>query len=237
MKALILNSGIGSRMGDLTTTIPKCMIDLGNGETIIERQIEILARQGITEIVITTGPHKDLLEGYLTGYFSQINFKFVHNPLYSQTNYIYSILLAANELREDVVLLHGDLVFEEGVLEAILREKESSVVVCEKLPLPKKDFKAVIKGGKVQAIGTEFFDEALACQPLYKLNKEDWLKWLEQIKVYCEKGQVNCYAEKALNEQLDEIAIYPFYIGDALCREIDNIEDLNKIRAYLRGMK
>ena len=55
MKALILNSGTGSRMGDLTRTHPKCMTDLGNGETILQRQLRLLSEAGIREIVITAG--------------------------------------------------------------------------------------------------------------------------------------------------------------------------------------
>lgn len=47
MKAIIFNSGIGSRMRHLTKNNPKCMIKLYNGETIFERQIRILSSCGI----------------------------------------------------------------------------------------------------------------------------------------------------------------------------------------------
>ena len=42
MKALILNSGTGSRMGDLTRTHPKCMTEIGGGETILSRQLTLI---------------------------------------------------------------------------------------------------------------------------------------------------------------------------------------------------
>lgn len=35
MKVLILNSGMGSRMGVLTKEHPKCMTDLVGGETVL----------------------------------------------------------------------------------------------------------------------------------------------------------------------------------------------------------
>ena len=47
MKALIFNSGLGSRMGELTNNNPKCLVKLYNGETILERQIRILSELGI----------------------------------------------------------------------------------------------------------------------------------------------------------------------------------------------
>lgn len=37
MKALILNSGLGSRMGVYTKEHPKCMTDLVGEETILSR--------------------------------------------------------------------------------------------------------------------------------------------------------------------------------------------------------
>ena len=39
MKALILNSGKGSRMGNLTKDHPKCMTELASMETILSRQL------------------------------------------------------------------------------------------------------------------------------------------------------------------------------------------------------
>ena len=42
MKALILNSGLGKRMGTLTSEHPKCMTELSVGETIVSRQLRQL---------------------------------------------------------------------------------------------------------------------------------------------------------------------------------------------------
>ena len=55
MKALILNSGIGKRMGALTSEHPKCMTEIDEHETILSRQLKQLQQCEITELVITTG--------------------------------------------------------------------------------------------------------------------------------------------------------------------------------------
>ena len=55
MKALILNSGLGSRMGVLTSEHPKCMTEISSHETILSRQLKQIAEAGIEEVVITTG--------------------------------------------------------------------------------------------------------------------------------------------------------------------------------------
>ena len=64
MRALILNSGLGSRMGDETKTHPKCMTKINDKDTIISRQLKVLKRNGIKDIIITTGPFEDKLIDY-----------------------------------------------------------------------------------------------------------------------------------------------------------------------------
>ena len=51
MIALLLNSGLGSRMGDETKEHPKCMTSITEKETIISWQVKLLERVGITEAV------------------------------------------------------------------------------------------------------------------------------------------------------------------------------------------
>ena len=53
MKALILNSGMGTRMGALTAQQPKCMTDISSRETILSRQLRQIVHAGIQEVVIT----------------------------------------------------------------------------------------------------------------------------------------------------------------------------------------
>ena len=80
MKALILNSGLGSRMGDLTKEHPKCMTEIGNGETIVSRQLKMLSEAGIREIVMTTGVFADILREYCDGLGLPVQITYVLNP-------------------------------------------------------------------------------------------------------------------------------------------------------------
>ena len=88
MKALIFNSGIGKRMGEMTKNSPKSMVKLLNGETIFERQIRLLSECGIKDIVVTTGPFEEQLVAISKKEaYKDIKFTFVHNDLYDKTNY------------------------------------------------------------------------------------------------------------------------------------------------------
>ena len=123
--------------------------------------------------------------------------------------------------------MHGDLVFESQVMEAVIDNENSCMAVSSTLPLPEKDFKAVINNGQIEKVGIEFFDNAMAAQPLYKIKKEDWLVWLANIEKFCEADNRKCYAENAFNEVSDKCKIYPCDVQDMLCAEIDTPEDLS----------
>lgn len=237
MKALILNSGKGTRMAPLTDRQPKCLTELRPGETILSRQLRQLSEAGIGEVVLTTGPFPGVLEGYCTSLDLPLRYTFVRNPDYETTNYIYSIYLARAGLEDDLLLLHGDLVFETEVLRQALEQEHSCMAVSSTAPLPEKDFKAVIEDGRIKAVGVELFEGAQAAQPLYHLKKADWQIWLSRIAGSCESGQRNCYAEKALNEVTDRLALYPLDVRNMLCGEIDQPEDLAAVAAKLREVE
>ena len=237
MKALILNSGIGSRMGVLTKEHPKCMTEITGSETILSRQLKMLLDVGIRDVVITTGYFDSVLEEYCDSLELPLNIVFVKNPLYESTNYIYSIFCAREYLDDDIILMHGDLVFEDRVFEKLLEVEESSMTVSSTLELPQKDFKAVVKNGLITKVGIEFFDNAMAAQPLYKLLKDDFKVWLNSIIEFCENNNVNCYAENAFNTVSDTCKIVPLDVKNMLCSEIDNTQDLAIVSAKLKEIQ
>lgn len=235
---MILNSGLGKRMGILTNEQPKCMTEISQTETILSRQLKQLAEIGITDVVMTTGPYSNILMEYCHSLDLPLQISFVNNPDYAKTNYIYSIYYARSYLKDDdILLMHGDLVFENRVLDMVLDSQTSCMTVSSSLELPEKDFKAVISDGEIRKVGVEFFDSAVTAEPLYKLLEEDWRKWLDEIVRFCENGQIQCYAENALNEISGECHIKPVDFHNALCAEIDTTEDLAVVSAKLHDVE
>ncbi len=244
MKALILKSGQGTRMGDITINQPKCMTHIYNGDSILSRQLKQLKDIEVNDVVITTGYYHEKIQKYCKNLNLGLNIEFVKNEKYAETNYIYSIYKAMEYIKDDdIILMHGDLVFENEVLSKVVESTKSVMTISSTKPLPEKDFKAVIKEKveddlekklditerKILKVGVEFFNHAYYAQPLYKLLKEDAKVWLEKIKEYCESGEkekINCYAEKAFNEISEKCNIYPYDIRDRLCAEIDDPNDL-----------
>ncbi len=237
MKALILNSGLGSRMGVLTSEHPKCMTEISPKETILSRQLTLIAQAGISEVVMTTGYYDAVLVRYCESLDLPLHFTFVRNPIYDQTNYIYSIYCAREYLDDDIILMHGDLVFENEVFERVIASPDSCMTVSSTMPLPEKDFKAVIQDGQVLKVGIEFFNDAMEAQALYHLKRDDWHLWLNKIIEFCDAGQTKVYAENALNELNGAANIRALDVRNLLCAEIDNPEDLAIVTAKLKEIE
>ena len=233
MKVIILNSGMGTRLGDLTKNNPKSLVNLNSGETIFSRAVSILSDFDVDEFIVTTGYLSDVLMEYSIRMFWDVNFTFVHNPEYDKTNYIKSIDLIG-DLNDDVILLHGDLVFDRNVAELVINSNESCVVVDSTIEIPQDDFKSKVIDGEVKYIGVDYFEsDAIACQPFYKLKNEDWRMWKDKIREFCFKGNVNVYAENAFNEITDELTIKALDLKGLLCMEVDTEEDLVKVKEIL----
>ena len=237
MKALILNSGMGSRMGVLTSEHPKCMTEISPRETILSRQLTQLAEAGVKQVVITTGLFEQVLKDYCASLDLPLEYTFVHNPDYRITNYIYSIYLAREVLDDDILLMHGDLVFENEVLDKVLASETSCMTVSTTLPLPEKDFKAVLRDGKVVKVGVNFFEDAAAAQALYRLKRDDWKKWLSEIEAFVDGGKLTVYAEEALNALDGAADIAALDVRDLLCAEVDDPQDLAVVSRRLKEVE
>lgn len=249
MIALLLNSGLGTRMGDETREHPKCMTTISDTETIISWQVKCLERVGVTEAVVTTGHLANALEDYLRSLDTSIRFHFVHNPRYRETNYIYSMYLARELLSgQDVLSLHGDLVMHPDVLVKLLASPVSAVTVDSTLPLPEKDFKGRLRDGRLMEVGVNVFgptlradstwnagnlpayakwveDPCVELQPAYRILAADFDRWMQQIGRFIAEGNDRVYAENAFNAVWEEIPVYPLDVQGLLCAEIDNQED------------
>jgi len=234
MKVIILNAGTGKRLGSLTKHNPKCLIKITDKETILDLQLKTFNECNLVDLVMLTGPFEDKIKTYISENYPTLNVQYMQNPVYNKTNYIYSIYLLKDVINDDVILLHGDLIFSKLILEQLINSKEKNCVpVNKEIKTPKKDFKALIVNEKIIRIGVDIFGPNCAfLAPLYKLSKQFFKIWLNQIEKFIKQNKVDCYAEDALNEILDKLDLKPIYIDDIGCMEIDDFEDLEVIKKY-----
>lgn len=230
MKAFIFNSGSGTRLKDLTANNPKALVRMKTGETILGRQIRLLANAGIKDFVITTGPFHTQIENFVKAY-KHLNFTLIHSDNYATTNSIYSMYVSRSAFDDDFIIIHGDLVFDEMIVKDVLAAKENNLVLINKsIPKPPKDFKGRVDNGYLREISVNIFDEdCFALQPFYKLTKETIKLWLHEIESFIKREDVKVYAENALNLILKQDLVKTFNYDTYYVDEIDNLEDYERV--------
>ena len=82
MKAMILAAGFGKRLMPLTQDTPKPLLKVGN-ESLIQRNINFLIKNGFSDIVINISYLGDLIEDHIKNVFpnSNILFSYEDRPL------------------------------------------------------------------------------------------------------------------------------------------------------------
>ena len=110
MKALILAAGRGSRMDDQTANQPKCFSKV-SGKSLLEWQIESLTAGGIQQITVVTG--------YLSEMFPKSGIDKVHNPRWSSTNMVRSLLCAEALFSSGVIVSYSDIIYGKSIVEKL----------------------------------------------------------------------------------------------------------------------
>ena len=67
MRALLLAAGLGKRLQPLTNNWPKCLMPI-NKRPLLEYWLEILRQQNISDIVVNTHHHSNIVKGFLNQY-------------------------------------------------------------------------------------------------------------------------------------------------------------------------
>ena len=213
MKAIMLAAGLGSRISELTNSVPKAMIKISN-KYIFEIVIDKLIETGINDLIIVIGYKADLLKTEINKIYKNVNFKisYVRNEDYASTNTMYSLWLAKEKLNCPFLFLHGDLIFNHKMLDNFVKSKYSnSILVDKRFPLDWDDAMKVISHNRKLkymskqitlnemdgiAIGVYKFDlrgsKALFSVISNLINKKVYSSWVsEAINILSKKIDIN----------------------------------------------
>lgn len=107
-KAIILSAGIGSRMGEITKTIPKVMLELA-GKPLLQYNIELLKEYGVKEICINLHHIPESIKNYFEdGSKYEVKIHYNYEPLLLGTAGALSAF--KNILTEDFFVIYGDVI-------------------------------------------------------------------------------------------------------------------------------
>ena len=237
MQALILAAGMGSRLKDLTADNTKCMVKV-NGVTMIERMLNQLENKAFSKIIIVTGYEGQKLIDFIETLDISTPIEFINNPIYDQTNNIYSLWLAKDKLlKEDTVLLESDLIFEDSVLDALLDDSRSTLALVDKyeswmdgtvVKLDEDDsISAFVPGKKFVYRDIDSYYKTVN---IYKFSKEfSTTHYVPFLDAYTQALGRNEYYEQVLRviTLLDDPAIKAKRLDGQKWYEIDDVQDLD----------
>ena len=112
-RTIHLAAGQGTRLRPITDDRPKPLVELG-GTSLLERNVSTLRACGVTDQLAVTGYRADQIR--------DLDIKTTHNPVYDETDMVYSLYCAEEQFPEkrDLLISYGDIVYEQGVVEALL---------------------------------------------------------------------------------------------------------------------
>ena len=234
MKGVILAAGVASRLHPFTRTRPKCLLPMG-GSTLLGRTLDNLEAAGVRDIVIVTGYLEDQIRRYVGEGFSHLRVTFVTNEVYASTNNIYSLWLAKDEVvRDGMVLLDGDILFDHHILTALLESGHPDVLAVKTgSVLGEEEIKVEVDADRrVRTIGKHIppgqaFGESIGIEVFSPSALAGLYRALENKVVH--EGAVDVFYEAAFQDWIDDGGtITAVDIGARLAIEIDTIDDFRK---------
>ena len=122
LKVVILAAGEGTRLRPYTLDRPKCMVEI-DGVSLIDRQLEVLKSEGIDDIVIIGGYKSEMLK--------RGDIKLKVNARYFETNMVWTLFSAEEELEGDIIVSYGDIVYSKNILKALIKSKADIAVTID----------------------------------------------------------------------------------------------------------
>jgi choline kinase len=242
MQAIILAAGLAKRLRPLTDTTPKCLLEV-NGKNLLHRTIDNVVANGITDFVFVTGYREEMIKDYLKENFPGLNIQFISNHDFANNNNSYSLWMTKDFIKEDIILLDSDILFDKGIIKELLDSKHENCLAVnfeteldeEQIKVVLDDNKKILEISKVtdlkksagESIGIERFSFAFM-QELYKVLDRKITK----------ENNVNEFYEKSFEEviQSDKNAgdernsIYAIDVSHYKCMEIDTVEDYERAK-------
>jgi L-glutamine-phosphate cytidylyltransferase len=122
MRGIILAAGRGSRLNGNGSDMPKCLVTVG-GETLLSRNARLLRAAGVQDLTIVVGCAADTVRR------SMPDAAFVENPIFSETNSLYSLWLSRQYLTEGFIVMNCDVLVHPQLIVDLLTAKHEDALL------------------------------------------------------------------------------------------------------------
>ncbi|NLY75095.1 MAG: phosphocholine cytidylyltransferase family protein [Firmicutes bacterium] len=125
--AVILAAGLGSRLKNRTSQIPKGFITVG-GKSLIEQSVSKLLKSGIEKILIGTGHAAEHYDRFARNYSGTV--VCVRNEKYAETGSMFTLYNMKDFIDDGFLLLESDLLYDRRGLTILQELTEPDVILA-----------------------------------------------------------------------------------------------------------
>ena len=237
MKGLVLAAGPGRRLHPLTEELPKTLLPLDDGRTILDLALANLSSVGLRDVIVVTGFAAGRVEERAVDLERRhgVRLELLFNERAEEWNNAYSLWLAREAFAGGALLVNGDTVHPPSVEETLLAARGAGVLLAvdREKRLGQEAMKIRLsERGTLQRISKEIDPESAAgeyigvalIEPSAAEPLADALEttWRREPSLYYEDGF------QELADRGGEIHVVP--IGDVDWVEVDDHRDLARAR-------
>lgn len=124
MEGVILAAGRGSRLGSLTETNPKAMVDVG-GIPLLSHCFEDLVSAGVTKLIVVIGYLGDQIRAFYGEEFEGVPIEYQVQE--KQLGLAHALLQAEDAVTDDFILLNGDHIFTTNLQRVSEQHNEDNI--------------------------------------------------------------------------------------------------------------
>jgi len=244
MKIIILAAGKGERLYPLTKNTPKPLIDLGNGETLLERQLSFLSNSNvIDEVIILIGYLHAQIESKLKSFNTNLKIKTIFNPFYDMSNNLITLWFSKNEMNEDFLIINGDNIIASDIIRDLVNTTDEGifVTICHRDKYHDEDMKVNLDSNKkILRVSKEIKDGDAESVGLVKVSGEKFRIIYQNVleELVRKKEYLNKFWLETFNALANKgVEINSFEINKDKWREVDFHFDLKDLKELIKKFK
>lgn len=228
---VILAAGRGSRLGGLTSALPKCLLDVA-GMSLLERQVEAVASMpSLSPIVVVTGFAHDKVMSLMGARVVEC-----YNGDWDKANNLVSLAVAAEAgwLDDGFMLFNSDVVFDVRILQGLADfDKPCALVVDDVGELGEEQMKVVVDGsGRLVQIAKTLDPVASTGEyiGLAKFDADGARALRVSLRKLVGQNRIHDWYEAAFQDLFTTVEVYPCSTRGYPWTEVDTPEDLKQAR-------
>ncbi len=235
MKVLIMAAGVGSRISRHLQGQPKCCVDI-EGKPLIKYTFELLKKKGIKDIAIVTGYQERYIHQALEG-FSYVRY---YNPFFRVANSISSVWFARDFLTpdDDIMIMNGDVFMEEKILDIILEEKRSPLMLSDSTRIEDADYRFNWEGELLKKYGKQLTNEQTTGEyvGIGRLDRNYMQLFRQNVIDAVANEDYNCWWEDIIYRTVEDGEnVYVNDVAGVFWAEVDYIEDYERIKNFVKN--